>query len=175
MKKRRVRTMVLAAMCVAIGLFIPFLTGQIPEIGNKISPMHIPILLCGFMCGPVYGLIAGFMTPLLRSVLFGMPPIMPTGLAMAFELAAYGFFTGLLYERLPKKNVMVYVALIASMLLGRVVWGAVCVAIYGATGGAFTFAAFIAGGFTNAIPGIILHIVIIPPVVLALKKARVIV
>ena len=174
MKKNAIRNMVLAAMCVAIGLFLPFLTGQIPEIGAKLSPMHIPILLCGFMCGWQYGLIAGFILPILRSLIFGMPPMIPTALAMAFELAAYGALTGLFYKLLPKKPAFVYVTLILAMLLGRVVWGIAQVVILGATGGSFTFAAFIAGGFTNAVPGIILHIVIIPPIVLALKKAKVI-
>lgn len=174
MKKNSIRSMVLAAMCVAVGLFLPFLTGQIPEIGSRLSPMHIPILLCGFMCGWQYGLIAGFITPILRSLLFGMPPMIPMAVSMAFELAAYGLLTGILYRALPKKPAFVYVTLIVSMLLGRVVWGVASMIIYGATGGAFTFAAFIAGGFTNAIPGIILHIAIIPPIVLALKKAKVI-
>lgn len=174
MKKNSIRSMVLAAMCVAVGLFLPFLIGQIPEIGSRLSPMHIPILLCGFMCGWQYGLIAGFITPILRSLLFGMPPMIPMAVSMAFELAAYGLLTGILYRALPKKPAFVYVTLIVSMLLGRVVWGVASMIIYGATGGAFTFAAFIAGGFTNAIPGIILHIAIIPPIVLALKKAKVI-
>lgn len=174
MKKNQLRNLVLAAMCIAIGLFLPFLTGQIPEIGARLSPLHIPILLCGFMCGWQYGLIAGFILPLLRSFIFSMPPMIPTAVCMAFELAAYGLFTGLLYKLLPKKPGFVYVTLILSMLLGRVVWGIASMIIIGATGGAFTFAAFIAGGFTNAIPGIILHIVIIPPVVLALQKAKVI-
>lgn len=174
MKKNSIRSMVLAAMCVAVGLFLPFLIGQIPEIGSRLSPMHIPILLCGFMCGWQYGLIAGFITPILRSLLFGMPPMIPMAVSMAFELAAYGLLTGILYRALPKKPAFVYVTLIVSMLLGRVVWGVASMIIYGATGGAFTFAAFIAGGFTNAIPGIILHIAIIPPIVMALKKAQVI-
>lgn len=174
MKKKSIRSMVLAAMCVAVGLFLPFLIGQIPEIGSRLSPMHIPILLCGFMCGWQYGLIAGFITPILRSLLFGMPPMIPMAVSMAFELAAYGLITGILYRALPKKPAFVYVTLILSMLLGRVVWGVASMIIYGATGGAFTFAAFIAGGFTNAIPGIILHIAIIPPIVMALKKAQVI-
>lgn len=174
MKKNSIRSMVLAAMCVAVGLFLPFLIGQIPEIGSRLSPMHIPILLCGFMCGWQYGLIAGFITPILRSLLFGMPPMIPMAVSMAFELAAYGLLTGILYRALPKKPAFVYVTLIVSMLLGRVVWGVASMIIYGATGGAFTFAAFIAGGFTKAIPGIILHIAIIPPIVLALKKAQVI-
>ena len=174
MKKNQLRNLVLAAMCIAIGLFLPFLTGQIPEIGARLSPLHIPILLCGFMCGWQYGLIAGIILPLLRSFIFSMPPMIPTAVCMAFELAAYGLFTGLLYKLLPKKPGFVYITLILSMLLGRVVWGIASMIIIGATGGAFTFAAFIAGGFTNAIPGIILHIVIISPVVLALQKAKVI-
>ena len=86
---RKVRSLVLAAVCVALGLVLPFLTGQIPSIGSKLSPMHIPVLLCGFLCGWQYGLAAGFVLPLLRNLLFGMPP-MPVALIMAFEMATYG-------------------------------------------------------------------------------------
>ena len=169
---RKVRSLVLAAVCVALGLVLPFLTGQIPSIGSKLSPMHIPVLLCGFLCGWQYGLAAGFVLPLLRNLLFGMPP-MPVALIMAFEMATFGLCTGLLYKFLPKKPAYVYVTLIASMLIGRVVWGVVSLIVYTARGTGFTFAAFLAGAFTNAVPGIILHIVLIPPIVLALKKAKI--
>ena len=173
MSRKRVRSLVMAAVCVALGLFLPFLTGQIPQIGSKLSPMHIPILLCGFLCGWQYGLIAGFITPILRSVLFGMPPMMPTAAAMAFELAAYGAFTGILYRMLPRNVLNVYVTLVASMLLGRVVWGVASMLLYMANGSQFTFAIFLTGAFVNAVPGIVLHIVIIPPIVLALRKAKI--
>lgn len=173
MSRKRVRSLVMAAVCVALGLFLPFLTGQIPQIGSKLSPMHIPILLCGFLCGWQYGLIAGFITPILRSVLFGMPPMMPTAAAMAFELAAYGTFTGILYRLLPRNVLNVYVTLVASMLLGRVVWGVASMLLYMANGSQFTFAIFLTGAFVNAVPGIVLHIVIIPPIVLALRKAKI--
>lgn len=173
MSRKRVRSLVMAAVCVALGLFLPFLTGQIPQIGSKLSPMHIPILLCGFLCGWQYGLIAGFITPILRSVLFGMPPMMPTAAAMAFELAAYGAFTGILYRLLPRNVLNVYVTLVASMLLGRVVWGVASMLLYMANGSQFTFAIFLTGAFVNAVPGIVLHIVIIPPIVLALRKAKI--
>lgn len=92
-----------AGMFLALALLLPFLTGQIPQIGNALSPMHIPVLLCGFVCGGPLGLVVGFIAPLLRYMLFGMPPIFPTGIAMAFELAIYGLAAGLLYKRLPKK------------------------------------------------------------------------
>ena len=172
MNDRNVRKLVLAAACVALGLVLPLLTGQIPNIGKKLCPMHIPILLCGFLCGWQYGLIAGFITPLLRSVIFGMPPMIPTALAMAFELAAYGCFAGLLNRLFPRKPGYVYVTLVLAMLLGRIVWGLASWAIYALfTEKTFTLDMFFAGAFVNAVPGIILHIALIPPIVLALRRA----
>lgn len=167
-----IRHPVFAAACLALCMVLPFLTGQIPQIGSALSPMHIPVLLAGFLCGPWWALAVGAVAPLLRFALFGMPPIFPTGAAMCFELAAYGLFAGLLYARLPKKTSSIYVSLIAAMLLGRVVWGVAMVVISGVTGSAFTWAAFMAGAFVNAIPGIIVHILLIPVIVMALRKAK---
>lgn len=92
---------------------------------------------------------------------------------MSFELAGYGLFSGLLYRLLPKKTVNIYVSLIGAMILGRIVWGIAMVVISGVTGSAFTWSAFMAGALLNAIPGIILHIVLIPILVMALKRAKV--
>ena len=169
MRSLTTKKLVYSAICLALALVLPFLTGQIPEIGKMLCPMHIPVLLCGFLCGWPWGLAVGFIAPLLRSVTLGMPPLFPTATAMAFELAAYGALTGLLYAKLPKKPVYVYVALILSMLAGRAVWGLVTFALMGFSTTAFPFSAFVAGAFTNAIPGIILHIVLIPDIVLALR------
>ena len=160
-----------AAACLALCMVLPFLTGQIPEIGSALCPMHIPVLLAGFLCGPWWALAVGAVAPLLRFALFGMPPLFPTGTAMCFELAAYGLVSGILCRKLPKKAVNVYLALIAAMLAGRVVWGIVMVALMGLSGSAFTWGAFVAGAFVNAVPGIIVHIVLIPIIVLALRKA----
>ena len=164
------RSMILAAMFLAIALVLPFLTGQNPQIGSALGPMHIPALLCGFFCGPWYGLLVGLIAPLLRYLLFGMPPIMPTGIAMCFELATYGWTTGILYRVLPKRNVNVYVSLISAMLAGRIVWGVARVILYGLGQAEFGWAAFIAGAFINAVPGIVVHIIIIPILVITLKK-----
>ena len=160
-----------AAVCLALCMVLPFLTGQIPEIGSALCPMHIPVLLAGFLCGPWWALAVGAVAPLLRFALFGMPPIFPTGVAMCFELAAYGLVSGLLYARLPKKTANIYVSLLAAMLAGRVVWGIVRVALSGVAGQPFTWAAFVAGAFVNAIPGIVVHILLIPVIVMALRKA----
>jgi riboflavin transporter FmnP len=171
-KSHNLFQMVLAAMFLALALVLPFLTGQIPQIGNALCPMHIPILLCGFVCGPWYALTIGFIAPLLRFLWFGMPPIMPTGIAMCFELAAYGFLVGLLYKAFPKKTVYIYISMICSMLAGRVIWGVARVVLYGLGKSKFGWSAFISGAFINAIPGIIVQIVLIPILVMAMNKIQ---
>ena len=171
MNSNRILKLVLAAFCLALCMVLPFLTGQIPEIGSMLSPRHIPVLLCGFLAGPFWASVIGLIAPILRFALFGMPAIFPTGAAMCFELAVYGAVSGLLYRRLPKKTVNIYVSLVAAMLLGRIAWGIVRVLFSGVTGSAFTWAAFMAGAFTSAIPGIILHIALIPVIVMALQRA----
>ena len=171
MNKNRIQRLVLAAICLALCMVLPFLTGQIPEIGSMLSPMHIPVLLCGFIAGPFWAAAIGLIAPVLRFALFGMPPLFPVGIAMCFELAVYGAVSGLLYSQLSKKTVNIYISLISAMLLGRIVWGVVQLLLSGVTGTAFTWAAFIAGAFTSAIPGIILHIALIPVIVMALQRA----
>ncbi|MCI1966360.1 MAG: ECF transporter S component [Oscillospiraceae bacterium] len=165
-----VQSLILSALFLALGILLPFLTGQIPQIGMMLLPMHIPVLLCGFICGWPYGLLVGLITPLFRSMLFGMPPIYPTAVAMAAELAAYGLFCGLFYIKFPKKISFVYVSLILSMILGRIVWGAVSLVLYQAIGKGFTWAIFFGGAFLNAIPGIILQIILIPALVGVIQK-----
>lgn len=160
----------LAAVCLALCLVLPFLTGQIPEIGNALCPMHIPVLLCGFVCGFDYAAAVGLIAPLLRFALFGMPP-MPMGLAMCVELAAYGAISGAVYARLPRRTSSIYVALLSAMLGGRIVWGVARVLMTGLTNVPFTWALFLAGAFTNAIPGIIVQLVLIPVLVMALQSA----
>jgi len=171
-KKVNLKDLILSAIFLAIALVLPFLTGQIPTVGKALCPMHIPVLLCGFFCGPWYALAIGLIAPVLRFLLFGMPALMPTGIAMCFELGTYGLVSALLYKALPKKPVFVYVALIGAMLIGRIVWGIASWIIIGIQGNEFGFSAFLAGGFVNAVPGIIVQIVIIPILVLVLKKKR---
>ena len=166
------KKLVLSALFLALGMILPFVTGQIPEIGNMLLPMHIPVLICGFVCGWPYGLVVGLITPLLRSVLFGMPPIFPTAVAMTFELAAYGFASGLIYKLLPKRAAFVYLNLIISMIFGRIIWGITSVILYGVSGSAFSWAVFMSGAFIKAFPGIILQIILIPIIIIALQKAR---
>ena len=172
-EKSYVLNLVLAANFLTLGLVLPFLTGQVPEIGSKLCPMHIPVLLCGFVCGWPWGMAVGFITPLLRSLIFGMPVMMPNAVAMAFELATYGALTGFLYARLSKKYWSIYLSLIGAMLAGRLVWGIVSVPLRGLVGKPFTFQIFLTGAVVDAVPGIILQIILVPVIIMALKRAGV--
>ena len=174
MKKNSILKLAYAAVCLALAMVLPLLTGQIEQIGDALAPMHIAVLICGFVCGWPYGILVGFVAPLLRFAIFGMPPIFPTGLSMAFELATYGGITGLLYQRLPKKIPYIYVSLICAMVSGRMIWGIARYIFAGVAGSEFPFSAFLAGAITNGIPGIILHIVLIPVLVIALQRAKII-
>ena len=161
-----------SAMFLALAFVLPFFTGQMREIGNKLLPMHLPIMLCGMICGWKYGLLIGFITPLLRSFLFSMPiPIKAVG--MAFELATYGFIIGLLYYKLARKKLRIYLSLLTAMIAGRVVWGIVTMLICGITKTSFTLQMFLGSTLLNAIPGIIIQLIFIPILMIALGKAGV--
>ena len=169
--KQTTRNFVLAAMFMALGLVLPFLTGQIQQIGNMLLPMHLPVLVCGLICGWQYGAVVGFVLPLLRFALFGMPPIYPMGVSMAFELAAYGFLVGWLYSHSRWQCIIsLYRCLLAALVGGRLVWGAVRVLLSGVAGQAFTWEMFLSGALLTAIPGIILQLTLIPALMLALDR-----
>ena len=168
--RNEIKNITLSAMFLALAFVMPFLTGQIPQIGSMLCPMHIPVLLCGFFCGGPWGLGVGFIAPILRSFVLGMPYMFPTAFCMAFELAVYGFVAGLLHNKLPKKKINVYVSLLCAMIMGRLVWGLVMFMCMGFDVSAFGFQAFLAGAVLNAVPGIVLQIVLIPIVVITLEK-----
>ena len=166
----QIRRLTYAALYLAIAMVLPLITGQIPEIGSALCPMHIPALLCGFMCGWPWGLAVGFIAPILRSVVFGMPTMFPGAVAMAFELAVYGGMAGFLQQKLPRRKGVTFAVLLISMIMGRIVWGTVRVVLAGLSGSTFTWELFLAGAFTNAIPGIILQLVLIPILVVAMER-----
>ena len=174
MKNRNyIRNLTLSSMFLAMAFVLPFFTGQIKEIGNKLCPMHIPVLLCGFFCGAPWGMAVGFIAPLLRSFITTMPLMYPNAFCMAFELAVYGFAAGWLYRILPKKKICVYISLLGAMVLGRIVWGAAMFCCMGlAPDAEFGWDAFLAGAIVNAIPGIVIQIILIPILVISLKRSK---
>lgn len=169
-KQNNLINLALASMFLAFALVLPFLTGQIPQIGKMLCPMHIPVILCGYVCGGPWGLAVGFVAPLLRSFIFGMPTLFPKAFAMAFELAVYGLMSGVLYRKLPKNKLNIYLSLVISMITGRLIWGIVQLCCVGLDVSKFNLSAFWAGAVTEAVPGIIIQLVLIPVLVMALEK-----
>jgi len=164
----RLLKMIYASLCLSIALVLPFVTGQIPRIGQMLCPMHIPAFLCGFLCGWPWGMAVGFIAPLMRSVLFGMPAMFPEGVAMAFELAAYGAVTGVVYRLLRQRIWAIFVALPVAMVAGRIVWGAARLILAGLSNSLFSWEMFLSGAVLRAIPGMILHLFLVPGLVLAM-------
>lgn len=165
------KNLTLSAIFMAVGIILPFFMGHIPQIGNMLLPMHIPVILCGLICGWKYGAGVGFILPLFRSLLFGMPVLFPMAASMAFELMTYGLVAGFLYGCSQSQCVItLYRSLIISMLAGRIVWGIAQVFFLGIGKNVFTFEAFLAGAFLNAVPGIVLQLIFIPAVMAALSR-----
>ena len=171
MKEKAIKNLTLSAMFAGIGMVLPFFTGQIPQIGNMMLPMHLPVFLCGLICGWEWGAMVGFVLPVMRSVIFAQPVLYPMAVAMAFELMTYGAVAGYLYNRSKWQCIVaLYRSLIAAMLTGRAVWGVMEVILLGIEGNTFTFEAFVAGAFLNSLPGIAIQLVFIPAVMVALDR-----
>ena len=179
LNKKNIKNLTSAAVCLALCMILPLFTANNPQLGSALGLMHIPVLLCGFITGPAYAMIVGLIAPILRMLIFAAPPPF-MAITMSFELAVYGLASGFLYKVFPKKIAFIYVSLILAMLLGRIVWGVaawqlISIAVFPAVPpnlDPFGFMEFIAAAFITPIPGIIVHIVLIPVIVIALQKAR---
>ncbi len=142
-----------------------------------LCPMHLPVILCGFICGWPYGFIVGIIAPILRFVTLGMLPLFPIGFAMSFELATYGFTAGIFYNVIFRKliknnNIQIYLSLICSMIIGRIVFGIVMFILMGLGFADYSFSIFFTGTIINAIPGIILQIILIPIIIILYNKIK---
>lgn len=162
---RKVNKMVQTSVFLALALVLPFFTGQIPQIGAMLCPMHFPALLCGYICGWQWGVVMGFAAPLLRSALFGAPVLFPRAICMAVELAVYAAVSGVLHRVLPRKKRYLYVSLVAAMIAGRLAWGAAMFLCTGLNVQNFGLSAFWTGAVAMSVPGILLQLLIVPALV----------
>jgi niacin transporter len=168
-----IKKTVTAALLITLGIVLPMAFHSIPNAGGIFLPMHIPVLLCGLICGLPYGFACGVITPLLSSLLTGMPPsaMLPQ---MLCELAVYGTVTALLIRFAPAKNIYarIYISLIGAMLSGRVVYGILNAVIFKA--GVYSMQIWTSAAFMTALPGIAIQLFLIPAIIFALKKAKLI-
>ncbi|MDY0074688.1 MAG: ECF transporter S component [Acholeplasmataceae bacterium] len=173
--KHPLQDMIFASLMIAMGIVLPFLSGNNQELGSMLLLMHIPVILAGFLLGSYYGLLIGIITPILRSLLIGMPPLFPIATSMMFELGAYGFFTGLFYHYLSNKKINIYLSLVLALILGRFVWGGAAFIFYPAAGLTFTFQTYLQAAFVTALPGIAIQLVLIPAIFFALKRTQLVI
>ena len=170
MKLTYVKKLVFTAVCSALCLVLPMAFHTIPNAGSIFLPMHIPVLLCGLICGWPYGTVCGLIGPFLSSVITAMPPaaMLPS---MMVECAVYGFASGLLmkYVRTGKPVTDLYISLISAMAAGRIAAGFAKAWIF--TPGVSPFA-WVTTSLVTGIPGIVLQLVLMPLVVTALTRAR---
>ncbi|MCU0105147.1 ECF transporter S component [Acholeplasma vituli] len=164
--------LVLSSLMIALGVVLPYLTASNPQLGSVFLLMHIPALFAGLILGPKYGFLVGVVTPLLRSLIAGMPPLFPQALVMSFEIAGYGFFAGLIKQLLPKKDLSVLIALVAAMILGRAVYGLAAWIFYPLAGLNFTLKIFLTAAFVTGLPGITIQLVLIPLLYFGLKRTQ---
>lgn len=165
----KTKQLTIASMCLAIGVILPQAFHAIPNAGIVILPMHIPVLVSGFLCGPLYGFFVGVLTPLLSHLIFQMPPTLMLA-QMIVELSMYGFFTGFLNIVINNKNELAhnYIVLILSMIIGRVIYGIANSLLFKA--GAYSLSIWLSAAFVTALPGIVIQLTIIPILVKTLKN-----
>lgn len=171
--KNKTRNLVITALMIAAGVILPMAFHGVPNAGKVFLPMHIPVLLCGMVTGPVFGLAAGIITPIVSSFATGMPPaaMLPQ---MICELAVYGLMTGLLSQkvRTGKAVADIYISLIGAMVTGRVVYGVLNTLIFMA--GKYSFEIWLSAALITALPGIIIQLIAVPILTAALEKAKLI-
>lgn len=172
-KMSSVKKSIITAVCIALCYVIPLMFHGIQNTGSIFCPMHIPVFICGLICGWQYGLLCGIAGPALSSALSGMPPvaILPS---MMVELAAYGTAAGLMMKLVRTKSTYadLYISLIVAIVCGRVLAGLAKALIFAR--GSYSMSAWIAGSVVTSWPGTVIQLVFIPTIVFALMKSHLI-
>lgn len=173
MIKNKTQRLVVAALCLALGILLPQIFHVIPvaNTGNVFLPMHIPVILCGYFVGAGYGALVGAICPLLSFLFTGMPNAARLPF-MIVELMAYGAAAGLAYQLLTKMNktLRIYLTLIITMICGRVAYFmGLVVAVYILGMKELSVMAVISA-IVLGLPGIVIQIIIIPVIIFSIDK-----
>ncbi len=174
--KMNVKRLAAGGLLLAMGILVPqaFHFTGVPASGAVFLPMHIPVLIAGFLLGPLYGLIIGMLSPIISAMTTGMPAIARLPF-MIGELATYGAISGLLFEQLGlyKRRFGIYISLLGAMLVGRIVYGLMIVGAIYLFGVKGLSIGMVGTAIITGIPGIVIQVVCIPVLIMALKKGGV--
>lgn len=137
--------------------------------GQIFLPMHIPVLLAGFLLGPIYGFLAGAISPIISTALTGMPAEFPMMPIMIFELGTYGLVSGLLnkYTKLPS-----FASLVIAMITGRISYAISYGMIKTFMLPTISSNISVQSAFIAGIPGIVIQLIIISIILIIVKKER---
>lgn len=172
---KNVKKLCITALCIALCCVLPTAFHGLGKISSVLSPMHLPVLLCGLVCGWPWGAVCGAVGPLLSSLITSMPPAAKL-FYMVPELVAYGLFSGLFMKfiRTGSTYADLYLSLVPSMLLGRVVAGIIRAFYFLGGGAEYSWGVWVNGYFVTALPALILQLALLPTLVFALIKSGVI-
>ena len=173
-KMSHIKRLSITALCIALCYVLPIAFHAV-GLGSILSPMHIPVLLCGLLCGGWYGLLCGIIGPVVSSLVGGMPQF-PMLVRMVPELCVYGLACGLSMKYIRTGSVAgdVYISMGISMLAGRIVGGIATAIFYAVTSGVYSIALWATGYFVESLPGIVAHLIFVPLLVITLEKAKLI-
>ena len=162
-----------ASMLIALCVVFPLAFHAVPYAGRMLLPMHIPVLLAGLVCGPLFGLIVGLAGPFLSNLFTSMPPMVLVP-PMMIELGTYGLVAGLMIKLIHTRRLSVdlYISLLAAMLIGRIVAG-IAQAVY-FYGGTYAIGSWTTVYFVNSLPGLVIQLLLIPSLIIALEREKVI-
>lgn len=161
------KDLVVAGLLLALGLVTPMAFHLFGGTGPVFLPMHIPVLIGGFVLPPFLALILGMVTPIVSSVLTGMPVIFPMGVIMFFELGIYGLVASLASRKLRLSSIP---SLIIAMIAGRLAAGIVVFVLSSGFAVKMNAIAFVKGAVVTGIPGIVIQIIFIPSLVYAINR-----
>ncbi|SDY81602.1 Protein of unknown function [Proteiniborus ethanoligenes] len=168
-RKFLTRDLILGGVLLALGIVIPMIFHTVGIMGTVFLPMHIPVLIGGLLISPALALLLGMITPILNSSLTGMPLMFPIATIMMFELGAYGLISSLSTRKLKLSPIL---ALIISMIIGRIVAGITVFVLSSYFGVQMNALTYVKGSIITGLPGIGIQLILIPSLVYALKKAN---
>ncbi len=163
-KKSNVYKVITVLTAIAGAVILPQLfhaigavSGTGKAVGTALFPMHIPVILAGFIGGPAVGAIAGILSPVISFAISSMPAaaILPF---MMIELGVYGLTAGLI-SGVKMNN---FAQLVIVQLAGRAVRALAILAAVYLFGSTTVAVASIGGLFTSGLFGIILQWAFIP-------------
>lgn len=168
-----VKRSIICAVCIALCYILPLFFHGIQNAGSIFSPMHIPVFICGLICGWQYGLFCGIAGPVISSALTGMPPI-ATLPAMIVELGLYGLIAGIMMKVVKTGSTIadLYISLTVAIVIGRIASGAARAFLFAK--GTYSLAMWVSAYVITSWPGTLIQFIFIPTIIYALMRAHII-